>query len=356
MTTTTKKKPARQLYDNGMLVRLRAPGWQGVKTDPRIKAIVCKETGADESAVTGSKIIVPRTLIKEIKSPVEVARFHLKEVAVPWSANKSDLSGNRKEDGFWLVYQKDLPALEVIFRDCRTAREKAIRKFLRMYDDVIAERRVSLGSLFSQDDYPTKNWLKERFSWTVEVKPLWDLADVEKDLRLKLPASWSAEQVQLARLDEAKRIGNAVAAAANEVVTFVTDTTTKLRDYDPDSMTVECSECLFPPHHFPDPNCKKCKGTGVTEDKRKGNTFRDKTLFANVPKLRERIERLNEMLGDDALVDSVKSLTDLEKLLNSTDGKEIRENGKLREKVAEGLDDAAQKAAPATDRIAELMS
>ena len=56
MSNQTKRK----LYDNGVLIRLKAPGWSGAKSDPRIREIIVNETGASSDAVSGSKLIVPR--------------------------------------------------------------------------------------------------------------------------------------------------------------------------------------------------------------------------------------------------------------------------------------------------------
>mgnify|MGYP003636595310 FL=1 len=321
----------RKLYDNGVLIRLKAPGWSGDKSDPRIREIIVNETGASSDAVSGSKLIVPRAVLKGIKAPVEKARWHLKEVAVPWSSNRTDLKGNRKEDGQWLVYQADLPALEEIFRGAREEREKALKSFLNSYDDIIASRRVTLGTLFDQEDYPTRDWLADKFSWTVEITPLWSLANVEKDLRMKLPQSWADEQVKIARREESKRISNAVADVANDVVEFIGDTIDKLNGYNPDA-TKPCPSCAE--LNFVDLSCEKCHGSGQVKDGRGGATFRDKTIYQNIPKMRERMTRLNEMFADEALSDTVDALVKVEELLEGTSGDDLRKDDKFRKDVA----------------------
>ena len=347
MSNQTKRK----LYDNGVLIRLKAPGWSGAKSDPRIREIIVNETGASSDAVSGSKLIVPRAVLKGIKAPVEKARWHLKEVAVPWSSNRTDLKGNRKEDGQWLVYQADLPALEEIFRGAREEREKALKSFLNSFDDIIASRRVTLGTLFDQGDYPTREWLEEKFSWTVEITPLWSLANVEKDLRMKLPQSWADEQVKIARREESKRISNAVADVANDVVKFIGDTVDKLDKYNPDA-TIACGKC--DPLKI-DLSCKKCSGSGRVKDGRAGVAFKDKTIYQNVPKMRERMTRLNEMFADKALSDTVDALVKVEELLEGTSGDDLRKDDKFRKDVAKTMSEAVEKAMPATDRLGELM-
>jgi hypothetical protein len=315
-----------KLYENGVLIRLRAPGWSATIADPRIKEIAAASTGADTHALTGSKYIIPRNLIKDIKSPVDRARRAISSVSIPWSANRVDDRGNRKEDGMWLCPSSELPDLEVILRNCRQDREAALRSFLADYENIIAERRVTLGTLFNDFDYPEKDWIKEKFSWDVDIVPLWSLADVEDDLRLKLPAAWAEEQIEHARKEEAKRIAYAVASVAHEAVDFVEDTASKLNEYQPND-----------------------------EDGRKGNTFKNKTLYKNVTRLRERMEKVNVMLGDDALHDTISALQAVESTLGGTDPGELRTNPETRKALADALTTAAEKARPATDRLGDLL-
>jgi hypothetical protein len=343
----------RKLYDNALLISLRAPGYSGRKTDDRIQKAAADHLGIMPGDLSGSKVLVPAHYLKQITAPVAVARFNLKRLGVPWTSNKSDLRGNRKEDGKWLVYTGSLPELEKVLSECKAAREKAVKYFLDRYDDVIAAQMVSLGPLFRQEDYLTRDELQDRFSWTVEITPLWSLANVEDDLRLKLPASWAEDQVKVARQEEGKRISNAVAAAAGEVVAFVTETVEKLRSYDPDAMLKDCTDC---DPRMPSKKCKKCEGTGQVEDKRVGNTFRDKTLYKSVPALRERLTYLNEMLGDKALSETIESLAGVEDLLDGTTGDQVRKDKATRDSVADAMEGVAETVRPATDRIGELFA
>ena len=354
MSNTARQK---RLYDNALRVSLNAPGYSGRMADSRIQQAAADHLGIAPDDLSGSKVLVPAHYLKAISQPVSVARFHLREIGVPWSSSKSDLKGNKKQGGDYLVYNGDFPKLEPIFRKCKSDREAAVRYFLDRYDDVIAAQRVSLGPLFREEDYLSRSELEERFSWTVEITPLWSMSNVEDDLRLKLPTSWAEEQVKVAKLEEAKRISNAVAAVANEVAMFMTGTEkkpgilTRLNDYDPSAMLKDCPAC----EGYDEPDCEKCDGTGKVTDKRVGNTFRDKTLYDSLPELRERISDLNNMLGDDALDATVNALSDVEKLLDGTTPEEIRNDEDTREDIAEALGQALESAAPVTDRIAELM-
>jgi hypothetical protein len=316
----------RKLYDNGVLIRLRAPGWSATKAYRRIREAACSATGANITSVSGSKYLIPRHYLKGIKAPVDEARRAIADVSIPWSANKSDDRGNRKEDAMWLCPTMRLPDLEKKLRACRQGREDALKDLVRNYPTILAEMRVSLGSLHDDDDYPTVEELQAKFSWDVDITPLWSLANVENDLRLKLPAAWAEEQVEHARREEGKRIANAVAMVAQEAVDFVEETASKLKEYNPSD-----------------------------DDGRKGNTFKNKTLFKNVTRLREKLEQVNVMLEDDAIRDTVDALKSVESTLDGLDPAEIRKSEETRKAVAKALEDASAKARPATDRLGDLL-
>ena len=141
---------ARNLYDNAVLVSLRAPGASGIRSDERIRVAAATHLGIDPKGMTGAKVVIPKEWLKPITNPVSTFRFHLREVGVPWSSNNA-AEKSRKEDGKWLVYQKDLPELETVARQCRMDREVGVQELVANIDDIKAELKVT-----EDPDDPTK--------------------------------------------------------------------------------------------------------------------------------------------------------------------------------------------------------
>jgi hypothetical protein len=290
-----------------------------------------------------------------MKSPVDKLRGWLRIHGIPWSVTASDGQGQRKKGSEWVVYNKYLTEFEVVARECRQEREAALKNLRVHWDDMIAQQRFDLGTLFDEELFPTADWVVGKYLWEIEITPLYDIEGVEKRLFLSLPREWAEEQVKAARRMETMRISNAIASAASEVVDFVGETVKKLSDYNPKDGVKPCPKCITKTKTVPDADCKKCKGTGEVKDGRVKNVFRDKTLFDNVPKLTQRMREMHDMLGDDALQASIDALVEVEKLLNQTSGEEIRASKPKRREVSKKLREVQKAVAPATDRLSEMM-
>lgn len=318
----------KKLYEGGVLISLRATQPSATKVAQQGKDAIVNATGAKRELVSASKRIIPAEIMREIKAPVDAARRLIIEKGVPWSSNKTDRRGNRKEDGKWLIPIEELPDMEQVLRKLRQQREEGKRKFRDAYPTIIAEARLKLGTLFNEEDFPPVGEMMERFTWVIDIQPLHSLAHVEQDLRMKLPASWAQEQVEIAVREENKRIANAISTAAREMVDFAEDTVDKLRSHDT-----------------------------TTDDKRAGQTFKEKPLRRNIARVRERMSSLNTMLDDDALNEVVNSLDGLIGRLEGAEVGSIQHdaNGQVREDLAKELEEIADKARPALDRMSDLM-
>ena len=80
-------------------------------------------------------------------------------------------------------------------------------KFLAAYDDAKAAARVSLGTLYNEDDYPSLSELGSAFSIEVRPQPL----PAGHDWRIDLPDD-AVERIRLdleTRLEEAQRLATA---------------------------------------------------------------------------------------------------------------------------------------------------
>lgn len=317
----------KNLYERAVLIRLRATQKTWTVQSAEARQAIASQTGADIDSVTGGKKLLPPSVMRQVRRPVELARKALRENGVPWSASRGDAEGLRKEDGWWLVHVNVLPELEAIFRECRQMREQGEMALWKRYDRLVVGARMKLGTLFREEDFPPLDEVKKMFTWNVDIQPLFAMENVANDLRVRLPSSWADEQIQQARDDERRKLANAVAAAAAEVMDFAEKTVVKLRDHD----------------------------LG-TEDKRSGQSFKEGPLRRNIAGLAERMKVLDDMLEDPALSKVTQGLDGLVSKLDTLSKGALQhdEDGSLREEVAKDLDDVVESARPAMDRLATL--
>ena len=316
-------------FDNAILIRLRSgqPGW--VKSSRAGQEILAKEAGAKASV---SVKLLPASMVSALNKPKNEADRIIKAAGVPWTLNKVDNRGNRKEDAWQCVDASNIPQVERRVRQCRQMREEAIGELVKRLPAFKAEARREQGPLFDESHWPEPEQVSDMFFWEVDIMPLMSLPDIEADLRLKLPKEWAEEQIQKTREDYGKRAAYAIASVAEEVAKDFLDKKEgyvgKLRSH-----------------------------STSTEDGRKGVKFREAPFRQKVETMRDRLANVNSMFKDEALGEVITKLDDIVRELNGIPKNALQhdESGAVRNKIANKLEDAANSAKPAQDRLADLL-
>jgi hypothetical protein len=189
-------RPTAPLTERALLVSLSISEWRGRRHDREVTATVAREHGADETAGCYTKALVPRRYLAQIAQVRTKARTLHQELTLPWC-----------DEGFRILpVDLHLRYMES-FRELRTDFQSAVDKFLAAYDDAKAAAKVSLGTLYSEDDYPSVSQLQSAFSMDIRPQPL----PAGHDWRIDLPAE-AVERIRLdleTRLNEAQRLATA---------------------------------------------------------------------------------------------------------------------------------------------------
>lgn len=320
--TTKKKKPVPKKaqsadkdaalpgFDNIVLVRVRVKVPTPTKKDENLTDKLCKDLKAQ-----GVRVNKDLFKLTDVVKHATRARRILREQCVPWSAQRTDADGLKKQDFVWASRGKEIQRLASELQDCREKFMEAANQMADNYDDLIAERKKALGGAFNPSDYASKEAFRERFEWDTEITPLADVADAENDLRLKLPKEIAEQQVGRFRRDLNRRVENVVADITHRIAEQTLGTSSeeglikRLEKYDPD------------------PN-----------DKRKGNTYRDVKLYDNIDQLRDFVKQIHEGIPVESLGDIVDRLDHFCDNVRPVDPQEVRSDEKIRRKVIKGLE------------------
>jgi len=184
--------PTASLTERALLVALNVHEWRGRRRDRDVTESVAREHGADSTAGCYTKALVPKTFFAPIAQVRSEARTVHCLLTLPWC-----------DDGYRILpADLHLDYMER-FRELRARFHAAVSGFLAAYDDAKAAARASLGSLYSDDDYPSSDRLRQAFELEVKLQPL----PTAGDWRLDLPAP-TVERLRLdleARLADAQR-------------------------------------------------------------------------------------------------------------------------------------------------------
>jgi len=298
--------------DNIILVRLRFTTPKASVKDDLLSEQVCKQVGADGRSMRVNKDLIK---INDVLSYRRKGRRILRERGVPWSPTRTDEHGNKKEDAWYALAGVEI---DDVSEQLLTLKEKYMEAAADLRDQyqtkVIDDAIERLGSSYNPEDYPSAQEFYEQFSWETEVMMLSEMKDIEKDFRLKLPAKMAEEQVALALRKEKQRVQNCIAEVFARTEQLILGSENNpgpvpsLRDYNPDA-----------------------------KDKRKGNTFRNKSIYAKIDAHREFVEGVNSYAEDAGLAKMVKAIDVFATKIRPSDPEQIRTSPIVRNKVIAGL-------------------
>jgi hypothetical protein len=185
------------LTERAMLVSITIKVPSNSKQDKDSTSEVTASHHAADGAARVNKTLMPKDVVQTFTKPASAARQAVYDATLPWGQQgiRILLAAN---------YFKLMKAVEV--------QEKvfwaAVEKFKERLDDHIASARQQLGTLFREDDYPTREELESAFSFELKFMPLTDASD----WRVKLGADEEARIQQ--RIQD--RMERSIAEAAKE--------------------------------------------------------------------------------------------------------------------------------------------
>ncbi len=161
------------LQSEAMLVKLHIANWTGSITDKDATKELNTNKHAAVDAARVHKRLFPKEALRGISKTVSLARTTNYDHTLPWP------------DKGWRMLT--VPAYDEYTRLMNEFREQLLtqrRKFLLNYDEYIVRARRELGSLFSDNDYPSIDQVKTRFDLSYRIQTIPDeqhfIADLAK--------------------------------------------------------------------------------------------------------------------------------------------------------------------------------
>lgn len=238
--------------DNSVLVTLSVSFWSGYKHDKGASRDTIEQHRMEKGAGKFNKKLLPKFALKDIKDIITRFKYFFSENTLPYNI----LLGTRilPTSGF-IDFQKEVSIQTGLLN-------KAVREFTDEYQENKETARTMLGDLYNENDYPTVDIIKTKFSINVSYFPVPE------------PARFSASMtnVQVKKLSEQL-----------------------------DEMSVMAKFDLI---NRVEKACNSLMDTLVRADKRVHRS----TVTDNISKLSEQLETLN--YENDELIQEVKEVFD----------------------------------------------
>jgi len=170
------------ITQKAMLAAVHISIWTATKHDRKVSRDVADRHGARERAGRYNKqLLMGAGKLEDLRTLAGQIRQHFYKITLPWS-----------DEGFRLLPSHFLFDLTGRMREFEAGFSAGVDQFLGVYPDYIREARAELGSLFREEDYPSVDKLREKFSVRLEILPV----PTGDDFRVTMSAE---EQARIAR-------------------------------------------------------------------------------------------------------------------------------------------------------------
>lgn len=159
------------LSTRAMLVGLRVTQWTARKLDKGATNDVTTAAGAADDAGRFNKLLIGKDALADIVTAANKARSMHYARTLPWL----DDGARILPAAAFLPYSEEMRRIRMEF-------ETAVSDFVADYDVRRDESRRRLGSLFSEADYPNRDEIRARFSFSFRVLPMPSAADFRAEI------------------------------------------------------------------------------------------------------------------------------------------------------------------------------
>jgi len=160
------------ISSSAMLVELNISTWTGRKFDKQVSAeIDVQKQTTTRAGNYHKKLFADEPQFEAIGKYAGNARTFHYYATMPWSDSGLRLLTTT----MYFDYQKRISEMEQEF-------SQLVDTFLGSYDDMVARARIKLGSMFSIEDYPSKDEIRDKYRFSVKFCPVPSVGDWRVDV------------------------------------------------------------------------------------------------------------------------------------------------------------------------------
>lgn len=160
------------ISSSAMLVELNISTWTGRKFDKTVSAeIDVQKQTTTRAGNYHKKLFADEPKFDAVGKFAGGVRTYHYYATMPWS----DSGLRLLTTAMYFDYQKRITEMESEFKSL-------VADFLNDYDLMVARAQIKLGTLFNEEDYPTKDEILERYRFSVKYSPVPSVGDWRVDV------------------------------------------------------------------------------------------------------------------------------------------------------------------------------
>lgn len=160
------------ISSSAMLVELNLSIWTGRKFDKAVSAeIDVQKQTTTRAGNYHKKLFADEPKFDAIGKYVGNTRTFHYYATMPWS----DSGLRLLTTAMYFDYQKQVTEYESEFN-------RLVKEFIDDYDNMVARAQTKLGNLFNAEDYPSKDEILEKYSFSVKYSPVPSVGDWRVDV------------------------------------------------------------------------------------------------------------------------------------------------------------------------------
>ena len=154
------------LSSRAMLASLSISMWSARKHDPEASEEIAMRHGAQTDVGRYNKVLLPKKALADLQKIVSEARDAHYFITLPWDDN-----GYRVLPGaVYMEHREKMRSLSGRFH-------AAASHLYEQFEELVNQARNRLGGLFRQEDYPTLDELRSKYSFETKILPLPEAGD-----------------------------------------------------------------------------------------------------------------------------------------------------------------------------------
>ncbi len=163
--------PITKLNEKSMLVTLKISQFTARKEDREVSKEIEETHQTKGDAGKYQKLLLNKKAIGNIQTIVGKARAFHYENTLPWGDEGSRLLPTKR----YFTYASEMKVFNEKFQD-------EVENVIRNYDTLIEEAKERLGSMFKKSEYPTKDELRAKYDFRLNIYPVPDSDDFRLEL------------------------------------------------------------------------------------------------------------------------------------------------------------------------------
>lgn len=154
-------KDQTQIASRAMIVNLHISQWSGRKLDKQVSEEVATDHGASRDAGNFNKLLLDKAALAPIQTIASAARMYCYNNTLPWGDN-----GDR------VLLASNYFDFMAKMREYKQEFDAEVDTLVDDYTAHVEQARFRLNSMFKEQDYPSANSVRDRFSLRYKVRPI----------------------------------------------------------------------------------------------------------------------------------------------------------------------------------------